>query len=187
MHVFPFIESRRVDSITPADVLKVLNPIWLDKPETARRVLQRMRVIFDWCRAKGFCAGDNPVTGIATVLPKHRGEQQHHAALPYQAAPAFIAALQTADTSESIRLAFELLILTATRTSEVLRATWTEVDLDAKVWSIPGARMKTGREHRVPLSARAVEIFKKAKAFSNDSDYVFPGARPRSRSRIWCS
>ena len=96
---------------------------------------------------------------------------------------AFIATLRESDASESIRLAFELLILPATRTSEVLRATWSEVDLDAKVWTIPGSRMKTGRDHRVPLSARAVEIFELAKASAKESAYVFPGrtsAKPLS-------
>ena len=90
------------------------------------------------------------------MLPKHRGEKPHHAALPYAAVPAFITVLRTAEASEPIRLAFELLILTATRTSEVLGAVWAEVDLDAKVWTIPGVRMKAGREHRMPLSARGV-------------------------------
>lgn len=97
--------------------------------------------------------------------------------------PTFISVLRTAETSESIRLAFELLILTDTRTSEVLRATWAEVDLDAQVWTIPGARMKMGREQRVPLSARAVEILKRAQKCADGGPYVFPGrtlAKPLS-------
>lgn len=97
--------------------------------------------------------------------------------------PTFIIGLRAADTSESIRLAFELLILTATRTSEVLRATWAEIDFDAKVWAIPGGHMKTGREHRVPLSARAVEILKQAQKWADGGPYVFPGrtlAKPLS-------
>ena len=101
--------------------MKVLTPIWTVKPETARRLKQRMKVVFDWAKASGFRSGDNPTDGLTKVLPRHRGDKQHHAALPYQAVPAFIHALQTADASDLVRLAFELLILTATRTNEVTR------------------------------------------------------------------
>jgi integrase len=174
-YAFPLIGDRLVDSIEAADVLKVLAPIWTTKPETARRVRQRIKVVFDWTKASGFRSGDNPTDGLTRVLPRHRGEKQHHAALPYPAVPAFIQALRTADTSPSVRLAFELLIVTATRTSEVLLATWTEVDLEAKVWTIPGARMKAGRDHRVPLSERAVQLFEQAQVYAAGSRYVFPG------------
>ena len=176
--VFPAFGDRPVNAIDSADVLKALSAIWTTKPETARRLKQRIKVVFDWAKASGFCSGDNPTDGLTKVLPKHRGEAQHHSALPYQAVPKFIYALRVADTSESIRLAFELLILTATRTSEVLRATWAEVDLDAKVWTIPSARMKMGREHRVPLSPRAVEILKRAQKCADGGPYVFRGRSP---------
>ena len=174
-NVFPVFGDRPVNVIDVADVLKALSPIWTTKPETARRLKQRIKVVFDWAKASGFRSGDNPVDGLARVLPKHRGEKQHHAALAYQAVPAFLVDLDTAGASETIRLAFELLILTAARTNEILRATWAEVDLDAKTWTIPGARMKSGREHRVPLSPRAVEILTRAQAIAGDSAFVFPG------------
>jgi integrase len=174
-YAFPLIGDQRVDALETADVLKVLAPIWTTTPETARRVKQRIKVVFDWTKASGFRSGDNPTDGLKTVLPKHRGEKQHHAALPYPAVPAFIQVLRTADTSASVRLAFELLILTATRTSEVLHAMWTEVDLEGKVWTIPGARMKAGREHRVPLSERAIEVLEQARVYAAGSRYVFPG------------
>jgi integrase len=111
---------------------------------------------------------------LTKVLPKHRATQAHHAALPYQQVPAFIHALREADAGELVKLAFEFTILCAVRTSETLGATWAEVDLEAKTWTIPGIRMKAGVEHRVPLSARAVEILKRAKVLA-DGDYVFPG------------
>ncbi len=136
---------------------------------------QRIKVVFDWTKASGFRSGDNLTDGLTKVLPKHRGEKQHHAALPYAAVPTFIQTLRTADTSPTIRLAFERLILTATRTSEVRDARWAEVDLAGKVWTIPGARMKAGRDHRVPLSQRAVELFEQAQVYAADSRYVFPG------------
>jgi len=186
-HAFSLIGDRLVDSIGAADVLKVLAPIWLTTPETARRVKQRIKVVFDWAKASGFRTGDNPTDGLTKVLPKHRGEKQHHAALSYPGVPAFIQTLSKAETSPSVRLAFELLILTATRTSEVLNATWTEVDLDAQVWTIPGTRMKAGRAHRVPLSPRVVEIFKQAKVYAADSTYVFPnrtGEKPLSNMAL---
>ena len=176
---FPVFGSRRVDAVGSADVLKALSPIWTTKPETARRLKQRIRVVFDWAKASGFRSGDNPTDGVAKVLPKQPTEQKHHPALPYQAVSKFLTMLRKADARESVRLAFEFLILTATRTSEVLRATWDEIDLDAKTWTIPAARMKTGREHRVPLARRAVDILKRAKALRDGGPYVFPG-RPKA-------
>jgi integrase len=172
--IFKTCGDKRVDAITSADLLAALSPNWLKRPETSSRVLQRVRVIFEWCKAQGYCTGDNPTQGLTKVLPKHRATQAHHAALPYQQVPAFIHALREADAGELVKLAFEFTILCAVRTSETLGATWAEVDLEAKTWTIPGIRMKAGVEHRVPLSARAVEILKRAKVLA-DGDYVFPG------------
>lgn len=177
--MFTAFGAKQVNAITSADILAALNPQWLAKPETSRRVLQRVRVVFEWCKAQGYCAGDNPTQGISKVLPKHRGEQQHHAALPYPAVPSFLGTLRTADATEPIRLAFEFLILTAARTNEVLGATWAEIDLEAKTWTIPGVRMKTGREHRVPLAPRVMKILQRAKALSDGGPYVFPGRAPK--------
>ena len=167
--------SKRVDAITSADVLSVLSPQWLDRPETSRRVLQRLRVIFDWCKAQGYCAGDNPTEGLTKVLPKHRTTKTHHAALPYPEVPVFLRALRESSASKVVKLAFELTVLSATRTSETLLATWNEVDLSTQTWTIPAERMKAGVEHRVPLSPRCVEILTQAKALADGSQYVFPG------------
>ena len=113
------------------------------------------------------------------MLPKHKGDKTHHPALPYQAVPAFVTALHAApDLSPSIRLGLELLILTATRTTEVQRATWQEVDLTTKTWTIPGDRIKSGRAHAIPLSDRAVEILEAARTGHGDAAWIFPGARP---------
>ena len=166
--------TKRVDAITSADILSVLSPQWLAKPETSRRVLQRLRVIFDWCKAQGYCAGDNPTQGLTKVLPRHRGSQKHHPALPYQEVPAFLRALQGPDASESVKLAFEFMILCAARTGEILRATWDEMEFDSRTWTVPGNRMKAGVEHRVPLSPRCLEILGRATALSADGEYVFP-------------
>ena len=167
--------SKRVDAVTSADVLSVLSQQWLDHPETARRVLQRLRVIFDWCKAQGYCAGDNPTEGLTKVLPKHRATKAHHAALPYPEVPAFLRALRESNASVLVKLAFELTVLSATRTAETLLATWSEVDLSTQTWTIPGERMKAGVEHRVPLSSRCVEILIEAQSLAEGSHYVFPG------------
>jgi integrase len=169
--------SKRVDAVMSADVLSVLSQKWLDRPETARRVLQRLRVIFDWCKAQGYCVGDNPTDGLTKVLPKHRSTKAHHAALPYAEIPGFLRALRACDASELVKLGLELTILCATRTSETLYATWAEVDLPARTWTISGERMKAGVAHRIPLSPRCVEILTRAQVLSNDSPYVFPGRR----------
>ena len=173
--MFAAFGAKRVDAITSADILSALSPLWLDRPETSRRVLQRLRVIFDWCKAQGYCSGDTPTQGLTKVLPKHRTAKAHHAALPYPEVPAFLRALRESDASEFVRLGFELTILCATRTSETLRATWSEVDLPSRTWTIPGVRMKGGVDHRIPLSPRSVEILTQAQALANGSQYVFPG------------
>lgn len=182
-YAFPAFGERRVDQITTADVLRVLSPIWLVKPETARRVRQRLSTVFDWCKASGFYMGENPVEAVAKGLPRQTDRQTHHAALPYQGISAFISRLHTSDASEGVRLAFEFLILTATRTGEVVNARWAEIDLDSAIWSIPAVRMKANREHRVPLSSRAIEILHRAKELAGGSEFIFPGrsaAKPLS-------
>lgn len=172
-YAFPIIGNRRVDQIDSADILKVLSPIWLAKPETARRVRQRVKTVLDWCRANHFRSGENPIEGIAKALPKQPKKDSHHAALPYTEVADFIRQLRDGNAGEIVKLAFEFTILTAARTGEVLGARWDEVENN--VWKVPAGRMKTGREHRVPLSPRCVEIVERAKAFSDDSGYIFPG------------
>ena len=178
--VFSAFGSKRVDAITSADILAALGPQWLRRPETSRRVLQRVRVVFEWCKAQGYCVGDNPIQGVTKVLPKQRAAKGHHAALPYQALPAFLHALKEADSGELVKLAFEFTILCAARTAETLNATWAEIDLEAKTWTIPGNRMKAGSEHRVPLSPRCVKILERAKTLSDSGPYVFPGRSPKT-------
>ena len=177
--VFKAFGAKRVDAITSADILAALNPNWLTRPETSRRVLQRVRVVFEWCKAQGYRTDDNPTQGLTKVLPKQRVAKGHHAALPYQNLPAFVQALREADAGDVVRLAFEFTILCASRTSETLNAAWTEIDLEAKTWTIPGPRMKAGLEHRVPLSPRCIKILERTKALSDGGPYVFPGRSPK--------
>nr|WP_321442573.1 integrase arm-type DNA-binding domain-containing protein [uncultured Cohaesibacter sp.] len=177
-YAFPHIGSRQVDQIQTSDILKVLSPIWLEKAETARRVRQRMSTVFDWAKTAGFRSGDNPVDGVEKGLPKQNSKDKHHAAMPYQEVPAFVARIRTEQKKGLVaRLALEFLILTATRTSEVLKSEWVEVDLDQRLWIIPAERMKAKREHRVPLCDRSIEILKLAEGFRSSGDLIFPGQK----------
>lgn len=173
-YAFPAIGAKPVNAIETADVLRVLSPIWLAKPETARRVRQRIGVVLDWAKAAGHRSGENPVDGVAKGLPKQRDGKQHHAALPYPEVPGFIAALRESDASNSTKRAFELLILSACRVNEVVGALRAEFDLDEGVWTVPAMRMKAKKPHRVPLTSRMIELLKASFAES-ESPYAFPG------------
>ena len=176
-YVFPVFGSVRVDQIQSSHVLQALSPIWLTRPETARRVKQRIGTVLDWAKAAGHRLGDNPVEGVTKGLPKQTDDAEHHAALPYSDVPAFLSELRDVSTGAVIKLAFEFLILTAARTSEVLLAEPAEFDLKSNIWTVPAERMKAGKEHRVPLSERCVEILKEARKYDGDK-YVFPSEKP---------
>lgn len=172
------IWAKPVADITTDDVLECLKPIWTTKAETASRVRGRIERVLDAARAKGLRAGENPARWrghLANLLPKrHKLTRGHHAAMPFAEVPAFLAKLRAVEGAPA--RALEFTILTAARSGEVLGARWSEIDLGAKVWTVPAARMKAGREHRVPLSPRAVAIIE-AMAGARASDCVFPGAR----------
>jgi len=176
MYVFPVFGSRPVDRVQAGDVLTALTPIWTTKPETARRVRQRIKTVFRWARGSGYCSGDNPAEIASEALPSiEKKGKTHLAALPYARVSAFVAALRECKAGDAAKLAFELLILTAARTSEVLLAKWNEIDFEHKVWTIPWERMKAKEAHSIPLSTRCVEILAVAKEISCGSEYVFPG------------
>jgi integrase len=170
-----------VDQIDTAAVLDVLQPLWLTKPETAARLRGRIERVLDAAKAKGHRSGENPARWrghLDHLLPKRQKlTRGHHAALPYADLPALIVDLRSRDAVAA--LALEFLILTAARTGEVLGATWGEIDLKGKVWTVPAARMKGGREHRVPLSAQAVAVLDKVKLLAASDEVsampVFPG------------
>ncbi len=141
-YAVPVIGDYRVNTIDTPAVLRVLAPIWLTKPETARRVRQRIGTVLDWAKAAGYRTGDNPVEGVSRGLPKQATKDQHHAALPFAEVPAFIARLRASDSMEVVKLAFEFLILNASRTGEVLLAEKAEFDKKA------GLSVRTGRVRR---------------------------------------
>ncbi len=187
-YVFPSIESRPVAEITAAEVLAVLEPIWFTKPETASRVLQRVKAVFDSAILRGTRERANPCTGVTRELGVDHRRVEHHAALPWSSVPGFIRELRQRSTMPVTRLAFEFLILTAARSGEVRGAVWNEIDLVQSLWSIPvfdphsGRRRLKGKEsHVVPLSDRAVAVLLEARAL-HAGDLVFPAARGRELS-----
>ena len=173
-YVYPVMGELQVAEIGTAHVLKILEPIWQDKPETASRIRGRIETVLDAAKARGYREGENPARWrghIAQILPaRSRLTRGHHKAMPYEAIPAFMAKLREREAMAA--LALEFVILTATRTSEVLGATWSEVDLDKAIWTVPASRMKAGKEHRVPLSPRAVEILEAVEPLGKTS--LFP-------------
>lgn len=183
-YAFGELGALRVNRITSADVLRALSPIWTAKPETARRVRQRIGTVLDWATAAGHRDGANPIAGIAKGLPKQSDKADHHAALPYVDVPAFVTALRASTAGEVAKLAFEFLILNASRTGEVIGATWAEIDEAAKVWAIPAARMKAKREHRVTLSKRSLEILTAARKHKTAGGFVFPGNDAKALSNM---
>ena len=174
-YVYPEIGELPVAQVSTAHVLKILEPIWKEKPETASRVRGRIETVLDAAKARGYREGENPARWrghVAQILPaRTRLSRGHHKALSYGDVPAFLASLR--DREAMAALALEFAILTAARTGEVLGAAWGEVDLAKAVWTIPAARMKAGKEHRVPLSPRAVEILETSKQLGGD--WLFAG------------
>jgi integrase len=155
-YVYPKIGNMIVANIGPADVLKCIEPIWNTKNETASRVRQRIERVLDYATTRQYRTGDNPAAHVTESLPKGKNGKGHYAALPYADLPAFMAELRERD-SLSAR-ALEFCVLTAARTGEIIGATWDEIDLKARTWTISAERMKAGKEHKVPLCNRAVEI-----------------------------
>ncbi len=174
------LRSRPVDDIDTAAVLAVLKPLWQAKPETASRLRGRIEAVLDAAKAQGYRSGENPAAWrghLAHLLPKRtKLARGHHAAMDYREVPAFVAQLRQRDTVAA--MALEFCILTATRSGEVYGARWSEIDTAARVWIAPAARMKAGREHRIPLSERALAILGKL-GEAKTCDYVFPSPRGR--------
>ena len=173
----PLLGKMPVDQITTELVHRVLQPIWIKKTETATRVRQRIEVVLDWCKARGYCKGDNPARlkgALGELLPKSQKikKVEHHPAIPYRQINQFTTELRK--QGGTAPLALEFMLLTAARTGEVVAAKWDEVDFDSLVWTVPAERMKSGKEHRVPLSKRAVEILQTMLA-AKQNEYIFPG------------
>ncbi len=172
-HAFPVIGSRPVHAIRQSDILRVLSPIWTEKPETAKRIRQRLRTVMNWARTAGHYEGMNPVEGVEDGLPRQRAKVQHFRALPYQELPELMRRIEGVDGMGALALRF--LILTAARSGEVRGALWPEIDTEARLWAIPPARMKAEREHRVPLSDAALAVLDSVRGLSPER--VFTSSR----------
>jgi integrase len=185
-YAFPMIGRLPVAAIDTGQVLRVIEPIWHEKTETANRVRGRIESVLDWAAVRGYRTGDNPARWrghLSEALPAREKIQktEHHAALPFDDLPEFMTALSQREGIAA--QALEFTILTAARTNEVIGAKWDEVDLKAKVWTVPAGRMKGAREHRVPLSDRALEILY-ALPREKNNPFVFIGPRKGSLSNM---
>ena len=172
----PFFGHMPVDQVDTALVMRCIEPLWATRTETASRLRGRIESVLDWATVRGYRSGDNPARWrghLDKLLPRPSkvARVKHHPALPYEEVGLFMQQLR--EDSGIASRALELTILTAARTSEVVKAEWSEIDLDLKTWTVPAERMKSKREHRVPLSDPAVAVLKAVQGRS--SCYVFPG------------
>ena len=170
----PILGGIPIDRIGSADVLRVLTPIWTTKPETARRVRQRMRTVFRWAMAHGFTETNPAGEAIDGGLPRMPKVRAHFRSLPYQEVGSALETVEASRASVPAKLCFRFLVLTAARSGEARGATWDEVDLAGQMWRIPAERMKAGVEQRVPLSGQALEVLAEASALRDESSLVFP-------------
>jgi integrase len=175
-YVSPIFGKTPVQDIDLDLVMKVIEPIWNKKTETARRIRGRIEVILDWAKVRGFRSGENPARWrgqMDQLLPARSklNNVKHHAALPYSELPDLMDALRAIPGNSAAAL--EFLILTAARTSEVIYAKWSEIDMKKRLWIVPAVRMKSRREHRVPLSSAAIAVLKRMEG--ERGEYVFPG------------
>ena len=173
-YAMPRLGRRRVSDINTADVMAVLLPIWNEKRETARRVRQRISTVMRWAVAEGH-RQDNPAgEAIGAALPKNGHERRHQIALPHADVADAIRKVRESGAYPTTKLALEFLTLTACRSGEVRGANWEEVNLETATWTVPPLRMKSKREHAVPLSGRTLEVLAEARQFSDSSGLVFP-------------
>lgn len=185
-HAFPTLGNRPVDQITTSEVMAVILPLWHDKPTVAKRVKQRLSLVMQWAIVEGYRI-DNPAgDALNAVLPRNGNGNgngngtKHMQALPYKDVASAITAVRDSAKHDSAKLAFEFLVLTAVRSHEVRGAQWSEIDMDARTWTIPAERMKAGKEHRVPLSDSAMKVLEKARELlhtttvNKRSELVFP-------------
>jgi integrase len=176
-YAFPSLGSKPVGSITTGEIITTISKVWTEKPETGRRVKQRIRAVLNFAHARGWRSTEAPTDALAAGngLPKQKSGK-HHASMPYADIPAFVTRLRTAGGTWS-RLALEFVILTAARSQEVRLATWSEVDMDKGLWTVPADHMKMRVEHVVPLSSHALTVLHSASVIRREgTDLIFPGA-----------
>ena len=176
-YAYPYIGNRPVDQVTRADVIGLLSPIWTEKPETARRVRQRVKAVMARAIAMEYIEFNPAGEGIDAALSKLPRIKAHHKALHYTELPAALNAVRESTGTPAVKLGFLFLALTAGRSGEVRGARWDEVEMEAATWTVPAERMKAGRAHRVPLSDEAIAVLEEAQGLDNGSGLVFPAPR----------
>jgi integrase len=176
-YVLPHIGHRAIGDIRPGEIMDLLKPIWHAKEETARRVLQRIDSVFVSAITRELRDKASPCSGVARELGNRRNSQIHHAALPYGEVASFIGNLRQRAGPLASQLAFEFLVLTATRSGEARGAAWSEMDLPGRLWIIPAQRMKARADHVVPLSTPALAVLEAARAAHPASYLCFPNAK----------
>lgn len=177
----PKMRDLPVADIQQQHVFDALSAIWLTKPETARRVAQRIGKVLQWARARGEYSGSalDLIAAVKAALPSQRqvSKVKHHAAMPHSEVAEFIGVLRECEAMPATRLSLEFLIHTAARSGEVRGANWAEIDLEARLWTVPEGRIKGGIEHRVPLSERTVAILEEAALYRREDDLIFGGLK----------
>ena len=178
---FPVIGDMPVDRIGREDVLRILTPVWTEKPEIARKLRERIRATLRWCQAHGYVDANMAGEAIAGALPAMPRIKAHFRALPYQDVASALETVEASSATMAGRLCLRFLVLTACRSGEARGATWDEIDLDSRLWVIPADRMKGGAEHRQPLSDAAVAVLEQARALADGSGLVFPSPRTKGK------
>ena len=173
-HAFPAFGDKPVNAITREDVLNVVTPIWSSKPEVAKRTRQFTRAALSWAQAHGFVGTNVAGEAIAGALPAVTAVREKRRALPYQEVAEALKTVDASGASIAVKLCFRLVVLTSVRPGEARLAAWSEVDLDARTWKIPAARMKGGVEHRVPLSDAGMAVMEQARMLDDGSGLLFP-------------
>jgi integrase len=190
-HASPILGALPVADIDTGLICKVVEPLWNTKTATATRIRSRVEAVLDWAKVRGYRAGENPARWkghLDHLLPVHRAVNgaKHHAALPYAELPTFMAQLRKRNSSPARCL--EFLILTEARLEQACAAGWDEINLQERIWTIPGRRMKSGRDHRVALCRRAMDMLEGQRKHHPDNAYVFPGAGgrgPQPTRQVW--
>ena len=180
-YAIPTLGKKPVSEITSGDILAVLSPIWSDKRETATKLRGRIGAVMRWAIAEGY-RDDDPTRDATAALPKERQRVDHHRALPFADVSAALNTIRESGAWPGTKLAFKFLTLTATRSGETRAARWDEINLETATWTIPASHMKTGLEHRLPLSRQALDVLRLAQKLGDGTGLVFPSERGKVMS-----
>ena len=173
-HAFTAMGDMRINRVGREDVLRVLTPLWTTRPEIARRLRMKMKQTFTWAQAHGFIENNPAGEMIDGALPSMPAVKEHYRALPYRDVTAALDTIEKSETGNAAKLAFRFLVLTAGRSGEVRNVKWTEINFTDRFWQVPADRMKSKRNHRVPLSDAALAVLEQARMLNDGSDLIFP-------------